>query len=192
MSNSKSNQYKVSLIDKTNVVEDKKAKSLSFFCTINPVLVDEKIISELKEVSKFHNNANVRICLHSSPDAEQHDMIILEKKDSYYRPHKHNQVGETFHMIEGEMGVFSFDDNGNVYDSVFLKRSYVYRIAKGSYHAILPISDYVIYHENRKGPFLGNNDSIFPAWSPSKENMNEIKSFIKTHKEMLDTNKSQT
>jgi cupin fold WbuC family metalloprotein len=190
MDNTNFNLHRISLIDKKNVVEDKKAKSISFFCKIHPVLINEKIINELKEVSKLHNNANVRVCLHTSPDSEQHDMIILGRKEAYCRPHKHTHVGETFHMIEGEMGVFSFDDDGNVYDSVFLQRSDVYRVAKGSYHAVLPISDYVIFHENRKGPFLGDNDSIFPDWSPEKDDLDEIKAYIKTHEEMLNMSES--
>jgi cupin fold WbuC family metalloprotein len=188
MDNTKINLHRISLIDKKNVVEDKKAKSLSFFCQVSPVLIDENIISELKEVSRLNNNTTVRVCIHTSPDAEQHDMIILIKKSTYCPPHKHIHCGETYHMIEGEMGVFSFDDNGNVYDSAFLKKSNLYRVAKGGYHAVLPISDYVIFHESRKGPFLGDKDSAFPDWSPEKEDIDEVKAFIKHHEAMLNIN----
>jgi len=184
-----SNLHRISLIDKLNVVEDKKAKSMSFFCQVSPVLIDEKILGELKELSRF-NNATVRVCLHSSSGADQHDMIIIIRKDSYCRPHKHDHVGETYHLIEGEMGVFSYDDKGSINDSALLQKNNIYRVSKGGYHAVLPLSDYVIFHESRIGPYLANNDSIFADWSPGKDDIDEIKVFIKTHLEILNFNKS--
>ena len=184
-----SNLHRISLIDKLNIIEDKKAKSMSFFCQVSPVLIDEKILGELKELSRF-NNATVRVCLHSSSDAEQHDMIIIIRKDSYFRPHKHNHCGETYHVIEGEMGVFSYDDKGSIYDSAFLQKNNLYRVSKGNFHAVLPISDYVIFHESRIGPYLGSKDSIFADWSPEEGDVDEIKVFIKTHQEILNFNKS--
>ena len=30
----------------------------------------------------------------------------------------------------------------------------------------MPVTDVVIYHENKPGPFLGDDDSIFPDWAP--------------------------
>ena len=34
---------------------------------------------------------------------------------------------------------------------------------------IQPITETVIYHENKPGPFEGNSDSIFADWSPTEE-----------------------
>ena len=30
---------------------------------------------------------------------------------------------------------------------------------------MLPISNYVIYHEGKTGPFIKKNDSIYPKWN---------------------------
>jgi len=186
MGNNKINLHRISLLDQQNVVEDKKAKSLSFFCKISQVLINDVIINELKEVSRLHNNANCRVCLHTSPDSLHHDMIILERKDSYLRPHKHIYTsGETFHVIEGEMAVLSFDDKGNVFDSPCLQKGDLYRISKGIYHALLPISDYIIYHENKVGPFLGQQDNIYADWSPENDDLDGIKIYKKNQLERL-------
>jgi hypothetical protein len=69
------------------------------------------------------------------------------------------------------------------------KQGNLYRVAKGSYHAVFPISDYVIYHENKPGPFLGDNNSIYADWSPEKEDLDEIKTFKKNHKDILNMSK---
>tara|TARA_B100000795_G_C22572093_1_gene350492 strand:+ start:136 stop:705 length:570 start_codon:yes stop_codon:yes gene_type:complete len=186
MGNNKINSHRISLIDQQNVLEDKKAKSLSFFCKNSQVLINDVIINELKEVSRLHNNANCRVCLHNSPESLHHDMIILETKDSYLRPHKHiYSSGETFHVIEGEMGVFTFDDKGNVSDSPLLQKGDVYRVPKKVYHALFPISEYVIYHENKVGPFLGQKDNIYADWSPEKDDLDGVKIYKKNHLEIL-------
>jgi len=190
MGNSKLNFYRISLKDGTNVTQDKKAKSLSFFCNNHPVLIDANIVNELKELSRKYDNANCRICMHNAPDDDHHDMIILEKKDHYYPPHRHEYVGETFHMIEGSMGIFSFNNDGTVLDCVVLKKNEIYRIAKGSFHAIFPLSDYVVYHEGRKGPFLGENDSLLPDWAPNKGDLEEIKIYMKDHEKILKMSQS--
>jgi len=188
MGNNKINLHRISLLDQQNVVEDKKAKSLSFFCKNSQVLINDVIINELKEVSRLHNNANCRVCLHTSPDSLHHDMIILERKDSYLRPHKHIYAsGETFHVIEGVMAVLSFDDKGNVFDSPRLQKGDLYRISKGVYHALFPISDYIIYHENKVGPFLGQKDNIYADWSPENDDLDGIKFYKKNLVERLNS-----
>ena len=111
------NNLGLSTISLINFNEDKirkddKAKTISFFCKKRPVRIDREVISDLRKVSESNNKANVRICLHDSPMANHHDMVILERHGKYYRPHKHNNKGEAFHIISGQMGIFSFDDNG--------------------------------------------------------------------------------
>ena len=159
---------KISLLDPdlAKLVEDKGAKTVAFFCRNLPVVIDARLIEELKNVSRLRNDSNVRICLHDGPDASHHDMIALERRGRYYRPHKHARKGDTFHMIEGKLGIFSFDVDGNVTDAVVIGPGEIYRTAVNMYNAILPLSDYVIHHESKPGPFEGENDSIYPDWAP--------------------------
>ena len=152
--------------DPAKIREDKSAKTVAFFCKERPVRIDAATVAELKAVAAVRGGANVRICLHEGPEAEHHDMIILEHQGKYYRPHKHIEKGETFHIIEGEMGIFAFDEGGAVTDCCTLGPGDVYRIAVGMYHTLLPRTEQVIYHENKPGPFLGDGDSIYPDWAP--------------------------
>ena len=46
------------------------------------------------------------------------------------------------------------------------------------YHSIQPITETVIYHENKPGPFEGNSDSIFADWSPKEEEEEEIITYL--------------
>jgi len=141
-------------------------RTVAFFCKRHPVRVDAALVEELKEISIMRGGKNVRLCLHNGPDADHHDMIILERMEKYYRPHKHLDKGEAFHIMEGRMGIFTFDDLGNVIEACTLDAGEIFKVGIDMYHAVMPLTEVVIYHENKPGPFLGEKDSIFPDWAP--------------------------
>jgi cupin fold WbuC family metalloprotein len=165
------------------VFVDADAKTAAFFVRTLPALVDARLIEELKTYSETHGRCNVRICLHDAPDALHHDMVALERRDRYYRPHKHLRKGDTFHLLEGRLGIFSFDDVGVVIDAVVIGPGEIYRTAANAYHAIMPLTDYVIHHESKLGPFEGSGDSIYPDWAPDACEVVAVKKYL----EMLTT-----
>lgn len=171
---------KISLLnsDDQKLREDKGAKTVSFFVLQRPVKVDQTLIGELKAVSESRGGVNVRVCLHDSPDARHHDMVILEQKGKYYRPHKHLDKGEAFHVIEGCLGILAFSEQGDVIDAVAVNPHEIYRVEAGMYHAVAPVTDQVIYHENKPGPFLGEGDSIYPDWAPDGTEVGEVEGYM--------------
>lgn len=175
--------------DLSLVWQDKGAKSISFFCKKKPVKVGKKLIQELKVIAKDAGGKNVRFCLHEGPDSVFHNMIILEYPDKYYPPHKHLTKGETFHIIEGKIAVFTFNEDGSVLDASILddKENLIYRVGVNMYHAVMPLSSWVIYHESKPGPFVPNLDSIFPPWAPVVENLKEVSIFKQKLIELLKT-----
>ena len=166
----------ISLSDQSMVQFDGSGRSGAFFCKNNPVRIDQKLILDLKAKAKEIGDKNIRLCLHMTPEAVFHQMIILEHKSGFYPPHKHLLKGEAFHMIEGSMAVFVFDDAGNISDACRLEGSgtFMYRVDVGQHHSVMPLSDIVIYHEGKPGPFLGNKDSLFPDWAPDVSSANAI------------------
>lgn len=159
---------RVSLLapDPERLWRDPKAKTLSFFCRRRPIRIDAAVIAELIQLGTVEGPRNVRVCLHEAPSSAHHDMIILEHRGRYYRPHRHTDKGECFHIMQGEMGVFAFADDGAVIDAVRLRAGDIYRVEAGMYHAVMPLSDMVVYHENKPGPFQGDGDSLYPVWAP--------------------------
>jgi glucose-6-phosphate isomerase len=163
--------------DPGRVWRDPAAKTLSFFCLKRPVRIDSAVIRELIELGTAEGSRNVRVCLHNSPQALHHDMINLEHRGRYYRPHRHTDKGECFHIMQGEMGLFAFDIAGTVIDAVRLASGEIYRVEIGMYHAVIPLSDMVIYHENKPGPFLGDGDSLYPDWAPDGRDVAEAEAY---------------
>ncbi len=180
----------VVLTDAARVVQDDGPRSLAYFCQQEPIRVEASLIAHLKQVAAKPGAKNVRLCLHPGPDAAFHEMIIVEKRGKYYRPHKHLSKGESYHLIEGEMAAFVFEEDGTVKDACHLtpQGTMLYRVGANMYHAILPLSDLIVYHESKPGPFMGATDSVYPTWAPDGTHPDEVSAFTER---LLDTLREQ-
>ena len=163
------------------LIEDKKAKSKSFFFKKESEVFD---LSHVKFLEKFYKKEkkDVRICLHANKKSNHHDMIILQQKKNFYLPHKHLKKGETYHIIKGSMVCILFNNNGKVKKICKLKKNNIFRTPINVFHTMMPISNYVIYHESKTGPFLAKNDSIFPIWI---KNLKKKNKYIKNLKNIV-------
>jgi cupin fold WbuC family metalloprotein len=168
------------LTDSERVRVDAGGRSIGLFCRRLPARVDEKLLGELKDFAARHPAKNVRLCLHEGPEAPFHDMIILERRGAFHPPHRHHLKGETWHIIEGVLGCFSFDQDGRVGDSLRLGAdgNLIYRVALEDYHTAIPLTDLVIYHESKPGPFLGAEDSLVPPWAPDSADPEAVARYL--------------
>ena len=164
------------VINKLNIWKDIKAKSDSFYLKNPYTRVDKKFINFLKNFSKKNNNCDVRICVHENPASIHHDMVLYQRKGKFYKPHKHNHCGDTYHVIEGKLACFLFDNSGKITYSCILKNNEIFKTPKKVYHVTSPITD-VVYHESKSGKFDRKKNSIFPKWCPKTEK--DIKKFKK-------------
>ncbi|TVM04135.1 MAG: hypothetical protein CV087_01695 [Candidatus Brocadia sp. WS118] len=161
------------------IAQDKHAKSLSFFCKDEVVSLTKDIMNELKKIARSEKR-DVRISMHQSPASDLHNMIILQQKGAYVRPHKHLIKAEAYQLIEGTQAVFIFDETGQVIRrcDMSLERNFLCRFEKNHYHMSIPTSDLVIFHESKIGPFIREGDSIFAPWAPSGDNKESVKMFM--------------
>ena len=161
--------------------QDRKAKSKSFFFIKNYELFDQKYEKFLiNHFLKFKED--IRICMHKNKNDLHHDMIILQQRGNFYKPHKHKKKGETYHVIKGSMLCILFNDTGKILRYQHVKKNNILRTPINIHHTIVPYSKYVIYHESKIGPFLKKNDSIFPKWANNPKIYKNIEKFIKKFK----------
>jgi glucose-6-phosphate isomerase len=164
--------------DDDQLLFDAGAKSVAFFCVKRPVRIDADVIADLRTLAAENNGRNARICLHAGPEANHHDMVVLEHRGKYYRPHKHADKGEAFHVMDGQLGIFAFADDGAIVDAHVLNPGDIYRVEAGMYHAVLPQTEQVLYHENKPGPFLGDGDSIYADWAPDGTDQKAVDEYV--------------
>lgn len=149
---------------------DLNSRSSSYFCQSRVPLVNNRMLKALRSYSD-HEDCDIRICLHDQPGAAFHDMINLHLSTNFYRPHKHLKFSETYHILEGKLGIAFFDKNGIIKNQCVLSIGSVMatRVPVEVLHAVFPLSPTVIFHESKPGPFVPGEDTVYPSWLPNSE-----------------------
>lgn len=111
-----------------------------------------------------------RVCVHVDDAAMVQEMILAMRQDVLFRPHRHPGKTESFHMIEGALDIVVFDERGSPIRAVQLAaagggKPFYYRLNEALYHAILPRTPLVVFHETTTGPF-SKDDAQFAEWAP--------------------------
>ncbi|KNC68351.1 WbuC family cupin fold metalloprotein [Pseudoalteromonas ardens] len=147
-----------------------------------------KHLAELKTLAANAHNGRFRYCLHESHEAAIQEMIICLHGMSYFPPHRHpTGVVESYHMIEGQMDVFTFDDAGNIIGKTALapvhasdeNKVFFHKVTSPCYHTVVPRSEYVIYHEVLTGPWVPDYTSQTAPFSPAPEDRAAVDKFIR-------------
>lgn len=150
-----------------------EGKTLSFFAPDenSTRTVDRAMLNTLVAESIAVGRRNARVCLHSSPEAPFHEMLILEWKGSYFPPHRHPTKAESIHIIKGDLHTMAFNDDGTMtfYRLLGKGGALLTRFGPNQWHFTIPSSAHVIYIETKLGPFLGENDREFAPWAATRE-----------------------
>lgn len=136
------------------------------------VKVNRADMESLKEQALLNSRKRIRLCAHKDVDDKVHEMLIVHTRDTYVRPHKHLTKSESFHVIEGSVGVVIFDEAGGIVEVIQMGdyssgRRFYYRLSEPCYHTLLISSDFLVFHETANGPFK-KSDTIFPSWAPEE------------------------
>jgi cupin fold WbuC family metalloprotein len=151
--------------------------------------INSRDINHLKEMAEQSPRKRYRFCLHSSHEHFTQEMIICLHGFNYFQPHRHPiQRSESYHMIEGEMDVYLFNDTGECLDTIKLsasrKRSkeediyFMYRLSAPLYHLMIPRSEWTIYHEVLTGPWDRETVVEYAPFAPSEKDAGEIGKYI--------------
>jgi cupin fold WbuC family metalloprotein len=136
-------------------------------------LVDASMISTLQSSSDQSDKRRARICMHPSSESVIHEMIITLEKDSYVKPHRHLNKTESYFVIQGEVQLIYFDEEGSIIKSYVL-RSYekggifYLRSSNNFWHTLVVNSNQATILEITSGP-LQEEETIFASWAPDPE-----------------------
>lgn len=143
-------------------------KNVEFNSEHYVIKISKETIAALKLKATADSENKYRLCLHKGVEDSLHEMVIVQCRGNYIRPHKHPGKTESFHLIEGAMGIVIFDNHGTVADMFLMEAgdTFLFRLEKDIWHTVIPVSDYIVFHEITNGPFMGCGDSVFPQWAP--------------------------
>lgn len=142
---------------------DNSGNSLAIFPKKDYLKINKNLIRGLKSLSIKNKNCNVRICLHKNKSSKLQNMIVLlnSKCSSEFKIHKHKDKDEVYQIIYGKLKILTYKKN-KIEKKITLQKNdnIILRLKKNKFHQVSPITDIVIFHEIREGPFTGQ-DSIF-------------------------------
>lgn len=124
--------------------------------------------------SRSSPRRRVVVPVQRSESAVVQRMINVIQPDSYLRPHHHPrpQGVELVCVLQGEIGVFLFDDDGSV-TSVFRLRpgpdTSIIDIEPRVWHTFLALAPDTIVLEIKGGPYDRDLDKVFPPWAPAED-----------------------
>ncbi|MGJ4962391.1 WbuC family cupin fold metalloprotein [Bradyrhizobium sp. HKCCYLRH3061] len=146
-------------------------KSPEVFLAEGPIAaVGPAEIATLRAAVAASPKRRARINAHPDGEDQLHEMIIAIDSKSYIRPHKHPGKSEAFHIIEGEVDIVVFKDDGEIEKVVELgppggARPFYYRMSNAFFHTLIIRSDLLIVHEITNGPFRPGA-SVFADFAP--------------------------
>ena len=129
-----------------------KPKSTTYYNNQDIITVGPEDIWKLRQAARNDPRGRARLCLHHGANDAVHEMVIAIHKKSYIPPHRHLNKSESFHLIEGELLVIFFNDDGRETSRLRLSEPennnhFLYRLAASHWHTLIPLSDWVIIHE---------------------------------------------
>jgi cupin fold WbuC family metalloprotein len=140
-------------------------------------------IAELKRRAAQTARKRCRICLHQAPNAVLHDMVIVQGRGIYARPHRHLTRPETLIVIEGEGTFIRFSDAGEPVAAIALSASngsattQVLRVPVSEFHGLTVESEWLVICESTLGPF-DTAANEFAAWSPPQEDVAAVARYV--------------
>ncbi|HUL51243.1 MAG TPA: WbuC family cupin fold metalloprotein [Candidatus Nitrosotalea sp.] len=137
----------------------------------------------LKAQTARNPRKRARLCTHIDAADRLHEMIIVNVRDTYVRPHKNTNKPKSFQVLEGRMDVVVFDDHGTVISVTHLGsydsgRPYYFRLHETRYHTLRTTSDIVLFQETTIGPFR-QGDTVFAPWAPEDGQVAACAEFLK-------------
>jgi cupin fold WbuC family metalloprotein len=134
------------------------------------VVVDADLIKSVIDRARVAPERRARALLHPSANDSLHEMVIALPRDSCDVPHINFKSDKSFHIIEGELVVMIFSDDGRDVTATSLSasntsRGRMLRLVNSHWHTIIPLTEYSVFIETIIGPFVGNQ---FAPWVDPK------------------------
>lgn len=106
--------------------------------------------------------------LHPGPEDPIQRLFVAADRDSYFRPHRHPDRGETAIVLRGRFDVLLLDATGLVLDRFALgpgEGAQAFDLEPGAWHTWIAQEDGSLFFEVKAGPF-DPAGTLFAPWAP--------------------------
>jgi cupin fold WbuC family metalloprotein len=150
------------------------------------IKIDQNFISDMEIKARQYDSKKLRYCFHENENSDMQEMLFVMPHSGYARPHKHNEVAETHVVIDGSGICVLLDECGEIIEAFRTSRedNFIYRISKGIYHMVIPVSEQMVIYEVREGKF-DSTTNCFPSWAPDTNDSEKVGLYMEAFKKRL-------
>lgn len=150
-----------------NFYELIKKNDRVYYTKENPFCISRQQMFILKSLVTIKNIPVFRICMHTNDSADIHEMIMIHSKPSKVGPLKQLKTSLSYHIIEGELVIELFDENGIKLKDYIVSNSNLnenstisIRLNAKQFRTVSSVSPFAIFLEVGSGPFQ-DSDTIW-------------------------------
>lgn len=149
-----------------------------YFIKDDVVKVNASMLREMKEIAAQNLSGKIRYCFHECEEAAMQEMLFVIPEFGYSRPHMHRDVAESHVILDGEGYCILFDLYGGITDyfKVSPNEYFTYRIQKGIFHMVIPVTMQMVIYEIREGRFE-KDTNIYAKWAPNEKEKGEVEQY---------------
>ena len=145
-------------------------------------LIDNALLDELCAEAAASPRRRKNRNFHPRDDHPGHRLLNAMQADSYIPPHRHldPDKDETFVVLRGALGLFIFNDAGEVIQSVKVGAggtAFGVDIPHGTWHTAVALAPDTVFLEAKAGPYLPFTAAEKAPWAPA-ENSPEASAYL--------------
>ena len=134
------------------------------------LFINSEIVTQIKNEAQQSSRLMARLLMHLSHEDPVQEMLIAMGRDCAVMPNRSVGRSESLQVIEGELLLIVFDDNGKVVQRVEMGplgsgKAFLYRLSSTPWHTMIPLTKMVVVHEALQGPFKKSTEPL-PDWVP--------------------------
>ena len=121
------------------------------------MVIDSKLLDRITVEAKASPRLRKNYNFHQSLDEKCHRFLNAVEPGTVVEIHRHPTKDETFVLLRGRVVVKTYNDDGDVIDSVELcpeDGSYGVNILKGVWHKVESLESGSVFFECKEGPFV--------------------------------------
>ncbi|CNH12961.1 WbuC family cupin fold metalloprotein [Yersinia pekkanenii] len=142
-------------------------------------LFDEKFKLDLYGRAEQSSRLRAHFNIHNDFHDPVQRLAIALLHGTYIPPHKHtqNHQWEFFHVIEGEVKLITFSEQGTVINTYLLgenHNNFAVQLPSNILHTLVCISSRAFIFEWKEGPFHSKTAKVIPSWSIAENDKDNI------------------
>lgn len=120
------------------------------------MVIDKELLDSVSEQATASSRLRMNFNFHHSIDEKCHRFLNAVEPGTVVDIHRHPAKDETFVLLRGRVRVNTYNDNGDVVDSLELspnEERYGINIPKGVWHNLESLESNSVFFECKEGPY---------------------------------------